>query len=235
MMAARQKGFTLLELLVGMSLTALLMASLVIGLRVASRAWERGEEHLQDLRKDRAQASLLTRQVASLVPYQVVSLVPELPGNFPILEATSSRLRFLSSYDSRELNRVGLVLVEYAVVEAGPGRFTLALRETPVGDDEALLRALIQEVGRNPETGETLIIYRSFSVREGDLRLLEELSRAQFEYFDPGTSDRPPAWQPEWKPKTEAAYPAAIRLRWQRGGQREEMFVPVRARWLAQR
>lgn len=233
-MTAREKGFTLLELLIGMSLTAAVLATLVIGLDVATRAWQHGEARLQKAHREWERADFMARQISSLVPYRVVSRHPQLPGQFTVLEAGPVRLRFLATYSSRFRNRAGRVLVEYAVVETSRGRMTLALRETPVGDDEALLRLLVQEVDRSPETGQPVIAYRPFSLAETDIRLMDELASAQFDYLDPRPGKHAPGWLPGWEPKPEREYPAAIRFRWQRDAVSGEETIPVPARFVAE-
>ncbi len=224
-----QKGFTLLELLIGITLTALLMGVLLIGLRVGNRAWQQGEARLRRVQKEEEGTAFLAQQVSSLVPYVVESNDPELPGQWSILEATASRLRFISTHGSHFRNRSGLVLVEYAIVTSSSGTVAVALHETPVRDDAALLRQLIQRIARDPETGKRIIIYRPSSIQETDLRLMTGLHAARFEYLDPHPQAGGPTWLAQWEGKPEAPFPAAVRLRWEQAGQRDEKIIPVRA------
>lgn len=233
-MTRRDKGFTLLELLVGMTLTTAVLSSVVIGLHVAARAWQQGEARLRSAYQETERVDFLARQVASLVPYAVVSADPELPGRFVILEASAARLRFLSTYCSRYRRNAGLVLVEYAILEAPSGEVRLALRETEVADDQALLRRLVQGVSRNPQSGERVVVYRPFLPDEADIELMSGLAVARFDYFDPQPAKPGGAWLPEWPALPEAAYPAAIRLHWQRQSDTGELVFPVRARVVAQ-
>ena len=45
-MQATSKGYTLLEMLISISLTGLLMVSLVVAVHVGNKAWQRGEARL---------------------------------------------------------------------------------------------------------------------------------------------------------------------------------------------
>jgi prepilin-type N-terminal cleavage/methylation domain-containing protein len=226
------KGFTLLELLIGITLMALLMAALVTGLHVGVRAWEQGEARLREAHWEEERADFLARQVASLVPYELVSTDSEMQVRLPVLQATPQRLRFLSSYGSRYRNRSGLVLADYAVLETAPRKFTLALRETAVRDDARLLRQLLLRVERNPETGQNVLTYRPFPEGEDFLALMAELESVQFEYLDPGMEDSAPTWVSEWVSQPQSPYPTAIRLRWRRGSETGEELIPVRARFI---
>lgn len=235
-MQSGQKGFTLLELLISMTLMALLMGGLLVGLRVGARAWQQGEARLREVHKEEERAAFMAQQVSSLVPYEVGSTDPDLPGRVTIFQAHASRLRFVSTYGSRFRNRSGLVLVDYAIVGNSPGKLAIALRETPVGDDGTLFQRLVERVARDPETGKSIIIYRPFSLQGNDLRLITGLRMARFEYFDPHPEDSGPRWLWQWEGKPKAPYPTAIRLRWQREGQtgQEQETFPIPAHLLPQ-
>ena len=237
-MRTESQGYTLLELVIGMTLMAMLMTALVIGISVGSRAWQRGEARLRQTHMNEERASFVTRQVASLVPYRVVSPDPDLPGEWPIVEASPFRFRFISTQGTRYWDRAGMVLVEYAVVPEGPGTVALALHETPVADDGVLLRRLIERVGRDPETGSQVVVYRPSSVQAGDLRLMTGLRAARFEYLDPSPRPGATAWLPKWEGTPQNPFPAAVRLQWEQAAQRgrtvaagEEIF-PLRAQVL---
>ncbi len=228
-MRSNQIGFTLLELLIGMTLMALLMSAVLIGLRVASRAWQQGEDRLRLVYGEEERADFMAKQVASLVPYRVRSNDPMLSGQFWILEANPSTLRFLSTYGSHFRNRSGVVLVEYGLVGVSAGTLDLFLRETPVQDDGELLHQVIQGVAPDPETGKPRIIYRPFFRENADLRLLRNLKAARFEYLLPGAEKGGARWVSDWQPGPDASYPSAVRFAWELEGRQEQTVFPVRA------
>lgn len=229
-MRSNQNGFTLLELLIGITLMALVMTTALIGLRVASRAWQQGEDRLRLVHSDGERADFMAKQVASLVPYKVRSSDPELLGDFTILEAKSSRLRFLSTYGSRFRNRSGLLLVDYGLLGASRGRVDLFLRETPVLDDGALLHEVIQGVAADPDSGRMRITYRPFFRQDADLCLLRNLNAARFEYLVPDSEKGGAHWVSDWPPEPDAAFPLAVRFAWEQDGHQEQAVYPIRAR-----
>ena len=230
-MGTDSRGFTLFEMLISITLTGFLMLALLIGLRVANRAWRTGEARLRQVHAEAERNAFVVEQISSLVPYQVTLSDPDLPGTFIVLQAGATCLRFVSSYSSVFRGRSGLVLAEYGIVEASPANVEVALREAPVGDNEVLFHRLIQSVTNDPDTGAPVINYQPFSLRATDLPLMTGLRAARFEYLDlhpeKGTG---PVWRLDWKSRDEAPYPEAIRLRWERGNQAGEEVIPVRAK-----
>ncbi len=226
-----QGGFTLFEVMISITLTGFIMVTLLIGLRVANRAWRTGEARLRQVHAAAESQSFALQQIASLVPYRVTSDDPHLPGSFTILEARPACLRFVSSYSSVYRGRTGLVLVEYGIVEASPGNLEVALRETPVRDNDVLFHMLVRKVTNDPDTGLPMIDYQPFSLKATDLVLRKGLSEARFEYLDlhpkRGTV---PVWREDWQSSDESPYPGAIRLRWELAGQAGEEVIPVRAK-----
>ena len=231
-------GFTLFEVLISITLTGLLMIALLIGLRVANRAWRTGEARLRLVHAAAERDAFVVRQISSLVPYRITSSDPNLPGRFTVLQASATCLRFISSYSSVYRSRTGFVLAEYGIVEASPGNVEVALRETLVQDNDVLYRMLVQSVGKDANTGAPMINYQPFSLRAADLRLMTGLTAAWFEYLDlypkkgtgAGEKGTDPIWRQHWKGTDEAPYPEAIRLRWKRGNQVGDEVIPVRAK-----
>ena len=228
-------GFTLLEMLISISLIAMLMLTLLIGLRIGTRAWQRGEARLEQTHIEAERTAFLADQVSSLVPYAVTVSGEGLTGTFTMLEAREDCLRFVTRHGSAFGNQSGLMLAEYGIVEGSAARVDVLLRETPILDDGALLRRLVRSVDHDPETGAAVIAYQPFDPRATDLRLMTGLRAARFEYLDL----RPPngqgaLWLPRWTGRQDALYPDAIRLRWEQAGQSGEQLMPVRARLLPQ-
>ena len=224
-------GFTLFEVLLSITLIGFLMLALLIGMRVANRAWRTGEVRLRQVHATAEQSSFFVTQVSSLVPYRITSGDPATPGALTVLEATANCLRFISSYSSVYRSRTGFALVEYGIVHASRGEVEVVLRETPVADNVSLYHKLILSLTHDPDTGLAVINYQPFTVRATDLRLMTGLSDAAFSYLDLHPQNSPePVWRQDWRSSGGAPYPEAIRLRWEHGDQAGEEVVPVRAK-----
>ena len=229
-MKSTAKGYTLLEMLISMTLIGLLMAALVMGIHVGNKAWAKGEAKLRQVHTAEERAQFIFQQVASLVPYKVTSSNPDMPGDFYILEASAVRLRFLSTYGTQYRRHAGLIWDEYVIARNPRGDYSLVLRETPVRDDSALLPLLIERRSSDPDTGKTELIYRPFVLRQTDLRLMTGLQAARFEYFGAPGAGKQALWASTWEPRTEAPYPEAARFVWWQGGQPDQLVIPVRVR-----
>lgn len=228
-------GFTLLEVLISISLIAMLMLALLFGLRVAGKAWQQGETRLRQTHIEEERNAFVMDQVSSLLPYAVSVSDRDLSGRFTIFEASPTCLRFVTSYGSAFRGRSGLLLAEYGIVESRWDGVELALRETPILNDEVLLRRVVRGVAQDQETGAPVVIYQPFAANSSDLKLMSGLRAASFEYLDlhpPG--GRGAIWLPNWNARHNAAYPDAIRLTWALGNQTGQQFIPIRARLLPQ-
>ena len=226
-----QTGFTLFEVLLSITLIGFLMVALLIGLRVANRAWQSGEARLRLVHAAAERNAFIVQQISSLVPYRMISNDPHLPGTFTVLQASPNCLRFVSSYSSVYRSRTGLVLVEYGIVNASRGYFEVVVRETPVTDNEILYHKLVQNVTSDTDTGLPVINYQPFSLKTTDLLLMTGLSDAWFSYLDAyPKKSKVPVWRQDWQSSDEAPYPEAVRLRWRRGMEAGEEIMPLRAK-----
>lgn len=122
-----QSGLTLLELLVTMAVTALIVAVLGGVLRLASRAWERGEEKLEGQQQSRDLVGLLSEELRSAYPYQVKEKEGETPVYF--FEGSEGRVRFVSALSDPSLEGEAPLRLVTIFVEPGRG---LLVRSTPV-------------------------------------------------------------------------------------------------------
>jgi general secretion pathway protein J len=69
-MNTRDRGFTLIELVLALSILALMITVLFGGLRVGIRAWQRGEERANTLEHARSMSQLLEQTLAGAYPFQ---------------------------------------------------------------------------------------------------------------------------------------------------------------------
>ena len=85
----RQHGFTLVELLLALTIVGALMAIAFGGLRVAVASWQRGEDRAETHQHVRSVALTLARALSATYPYRASrSLAPE-----PVLLFTGSERR----------------------------------------------------------------------------------------------------------------------------------------------
>ncbi|MGH6943464.1 MAG: prepilin-type N-terminal cleavage/methylation domain-containing protein [Geminicoccaceae bacterium] len=126
---AAQRGFTLLELLVAITLLGLLMAALFGGLRLGARIWETSVTRLDASSRVQIVQGFLRQRLAEMLPVSVV--VEESGREAPWLRGAPDSLRFASLLP--EHLGSGVYLMELALDDAGDVEKTrnLVLRWRP--------------------------------------------------------------------------------------------------------
>lgn len=185
----RAAGFTLLELLVAITLLGLIAVMLAGGLRLGARVWERGQEHAEDLAQLEVVQGFLRRQLSQAYPLRLTD------ADAPARTAFQGRpeaLRF----------------AVLAPPQFGFGGFYLLTVDLEEGDEGGRLR--LSARAYHPEMEE--------QPREGEVResvLLERVAAVEFAYFGAQAPDEPPLWQDRWEGDGErvSELPALVRLR----------------------
>ncbi|MBI4698378.1 MAG: type II secretion system protein [Nitrospirae bacterium] len=69
--ARGRSGFTLLELIIAITILSIVVAIVGSGFRLGIRAWEKGEAETQETQRLRALSGLISQTIKSAFPYQV--------------------------------------------------------------------------------------------------------------------------------------------------------------------
>ena len=65
-----ERGFTLIELVLALTIVAVMLTILFGGLRVSLRAWQRGEERAETLQHARSETQLLEQALSGIYPFR---------------------------------------------------------------------------------------------------------------------------------------------------------------------
>ncbi len=143
-MNRNRKGFTLLELLIAMSLLVLIVAITMGAMSLASRSVEAGEKKMETAERIRTVTALLDAQIQSQMP-----LTYEKDGNkINYFQGDGTALRLATSH-SVWGGRQGCLIVDYRIRVDGDGQKTLSVVEQTPGIEgmrEALLFARASEI-----------------------------------------------------------------------------------------
>lgn len=185
-------GFTLLEMLVAVTLVAMMVVGLWAVFRISIRSWSRGTEFMDANQRHRSIMSLVRKQMAST--YGLVAYTdPQQPGSGTLIfSGTENNIQFISLNSLQFQESPGLTLVSYDV-------------EQDAGGDYALVEREARYLESMPEEGSSTSGSKATPI-------FENLSSCFFEYFDPGNADNPPQWVREWDGQKLGKLPLALSL-----------------------
>ena len=157
MRARARRGFTLVELLIALSIVGALLAIAFGGLRVAVRAWQQGEERAEAHQHVRSIALLLARAMSATHPYRASR--GEGPDPVVLFAGTDKRIEFVTqAMPFPGPTPIAFTAVVFELDEGGePG---LAIRQRALPNREPFTKAEV--------------VYRDASVTTLKLEYLDE-------------------------------------------------------------
>jgi general secretion pathway protein J len=185
---ARQGGFTLLELLVAITLLGVLMAALFGSLRLGARVWETGEARLDASARVQVVQNFLRQQLGQTVPLTEVGDDARASPAMLFVGA-SDGLRFVSLLPAH--------------LGGGVSLMELALRPSPAGgelDDLVLRMRPLDLTGDGAARSET-----------EERILIEAIASLEVAYFGAERPGATPIWWQEWQ--GQWTLPALVRMR----------------------
>ena len=131
----RADGFTLLELLVAITLLAVVVVVIVQAMRLGMRAIESGDRKIAGLERTRALLSVIEPQLQSA--FMITASRDAQAGEQPVQFRGESGAVEFRSYQSLWGGAKGPVAVSYRVVDDEPGFKALRVSESPLAIDAA--------------------------------------------------------------------------------------------------
>lgn len=220
-----ENGFTLLELLIAITLIAMMSVGVWTALDLCIRSWTRGIETIETNQRERNTQELVRKQIASaypLIPSIGFSFDPLHPQNTvipisaaftPIFHGGENSLRFVTPNSLLSMDSAGLVLAEYEAEVDSDGNIFIVQREMPY-------------TGQNANDGGfTSSVYVFYNLKE-----------CTFEYYSYGDADNPAEWLTEWDTASRRHLPAAVRISMlykdaDRGSPGSQMIIPLHAQY----
>jgi prepilin-type N-terminal cleavage/methylation domain-containing protein len=193
---SRCRGFTLLELLISLTVFSVVAVMIYVTLNFGARAVERGETRSSENQRARAALGLISRQLKSAYP---LSLQTQ-GETFVYFFGESDGISFISAAGRPEAG--GLEKVTYFLREGRDGRRSLWVRTSTPTLPADLLN---EREGRVRQETEVLPDVESV--------MWEYLGQAQDRSGGRQQSDRP-QWNGVWDGKKERRLPLAVRISW---------------------
>lgn len=179
-----QRGFTLLEALVGITIFSLVVVALYAGFRLGVRSWDAGEQAHATTSELRLASGFIRRQLSQAFPLAVST------GSAWRLwfEGSAERVVFVSEMPAH-------------LGEGGMYELTLSVDESDDGERLMVSRRLL-----HPDVEEG-----AAGTRDEKRPLLEGLESARFDYYGSLHADGEPTWQASWD--NAQRLPSLVRLR----------------------
>ena len=213
--ARRAAGFTLLELLVAMTVLGVLTALLATGLSFGTRIWEREQNQLERWAELQMVQDLVRRTLGDAWPLKSPTSAGTEAGSESIaFVGTDSSVEFVGPPPAQSL--VGGVYQYGLLSRSGPGGVTLVLtwrlrdpeatqqkgkgRGVRARRNESTARARRNESTARTRRNESTARTRRNETTDGkEVLLLDHLANAEFSYFGASDDGAKPRWHDRWR------------------------------------
>jgi len=185
-------GFTLLELLISLTIIGLILVIVFGALRIGVRAWEKGEKDVEIHQRQRVVLENMKRQIASICLREI--MIEDKKGVF--FKGDRESMEFMSRLAMVPTSQSGMVYVKYAV------------REEEEGEKKRLM--LYEK--------EVVFLEKEKDIDDQDeadfFELIPGAESIGFEYLKgPEDEDDDPEWQETWDSQDNAPeIPLAVKI-----------------------
>jgi hypothetical protein len=187
-----EQGFTLLEIVIAVTLMIMIAVGLWGVLSTSIRGWAKGTQYIDSNQRNRSTITMVRKQIASaynvmVQPDPTVGGVP-----YPFFTGTESGFQFVSVNSLLFQDSPGLTLVAYEISESSTGDYSLVEKEA-------------RYLGQIPDQD-------SLATQEKITSVLDNISSCSFKYYDPGNTENPAQWETEWSGMDKGRLPAALSM-----------------------
>ncbi len=201
------RGFTLLELLIGMTLLGFILALLFGGFRLAANSWDAVETRIERTNDEQLARALVRRLLAQMQPVRWKKAV-----NVPIAFIGEQGVVRALAPLTGQAGAGGLRVIELGregeeATATGKGLLRLVLRQAPVRYDVESFASGLGEA-------------KSYLV-------LGNLDAVEFSYFGPEKRGEPPRWQDAWTNQEQLPQLVRLRLKSREGGWSDLVVAPI--------
>lgn len=207
-------GFTLLELLISLTIIGLILVIVFGALRIGSRAWEKGEKDVEIRQRQRVVLDNIKRQIASTCLREIKGVEGEGRTTKKVFfRGDSEGMEFMTRVPMVPTTRSGMVYVRYVVSEEDGGeKMRLMLFEKDIVFIEKE-----EDIGEQDEAD--------------FFELIPGAENIEFAYLKgPEDKDADPEWQEAWDPDSDTGIPLAVKITLQEDEDTTPIYVIARLR-----
>ena len=181
------RGFTLLELLISLTIVAVIVVIIFGAFRIGVRAWEKGERDVEVHQRHRIVLDLIKRQLASICMRKVKG-----GGKEPfLLKGDNKTMELVSHVPILPGNEFGLVYIKYVVKPDQEEVEHLAFYEKNI---------VLPEKDVGPDDVDEDAFYE----------LIPGIQSIRFEYLKNQSEEEDYKWQKTWNQENDDGFPRAV-------------------------
>lgn len=206
--AGAEAGVTLIEILVAVTIVALIATAMTIVLRISLDGSAKSQQRIASDRKVIGVERIMRQQIANLVPVNTgcQSANASAGGVEILFEGRARQMRFVSTYTLNEAARGFPRLVEYVVIPGAVSGVRLVMNEIAYGGPRWLVPVC---VGYETVDDVQVPQFAPIQVSGNSFVLADELASCSFAYLDTSNVQKGPQWTQVWRIKQ---WPAAVRI-----------------------
>jgi prepilin-type N-terminal cleavage/methylation domain-containing protein len=192
-----EQGFTLLEVVVAITLVAMMSVGLWAVMQTSLKSWSKGTDYIDTNQRHRSVLDLTRKQISSaynliIQPTADPSTGITMAAPYPFFSGTETSFQFISLNSLQFQESPGLTIVNYEASQDSQSN-TLSLLERES-----------RYLGQLPDSNST--------ISDKATPVLDNLISSSFEYFDPGDNQNPSAWVTEWNAQETGRMPSAVSM-----------------------
>ena len=208
----RERGVTLLELLIAVTLLSLLSVAMFEAMRIGLGAFEKADDRLMFNRRAAGAQTILESQLEGLMPAMALcgpiaapaQGSPGTPTRLPFFEGKADTMRLVSTYSLQQAWRGRPQILEMLVIPGEKSGVRLVVNEIPYGGPSSTGQ-LCKAAGPN-------LLPQFLPVQAGPASfvLADDLAYCRFSYLrPPSAAGQPDVWTTAWSFLT---WPMAVRV-----------------------
>ncbi len=211
MISRSDRGTTLLELLIAVTLVSLISLGIVTSMRVGLNAMNKANDKLIGNRRIASVERIIQAEVEGLMPLTTnCRATPDATGpEFEFFEGAHDELRFVSSYSLQEAGRGYPRVLEYRVIPGEHGEGVRLIVNELFYNGPVSLGLLCTGMEPDPQTGDAVPHMRPVEASPASFVLADRLAYCRIWYRETLPPPELERWTPEWR---RAKWPSAIRI-----------------------
>ena len=206
------RGMTLMEVLIAVSLVALLSTGMLFALRAGLGSVESINRHVRNARKASGAQTILEQQFAGLIPVVApcrTGAAQDYGAPAAFFDGEPGVIRFVSAYSLEESGRGRPQILElFAIPADDGGGVRLLVNETPY--NSPLSAGMMCALENSESGGAPLLIFPTPRPSPRSFVLADRLSTVSFAYQEITPVEPYERWLPRWV--RIDAFPSAVRI-----------------------